>query len=439
MAYSLIYIGSFVIAVLLFSLGMFVYLSNRKVLSHKLFFLLALSSVLWILSIVAIFNLDQYLYVLIAARMAFVFTTCIGFSMYAFTYYFPIKNTNYKAPFKTLIVISSVFIVLSLTSFIIDDMLIEGDVRQNVSGPGFYIFILYFVIYIFSSLFNIISKRSILNQLQKAQTNLVLTGFIISSIFGVITNLIIPIVTASDVSTRFGPLMVSIFVVLSSYAILKYKLFNIKVIAVETLSFIIFLIFFIRLLLSSGSEMILNAILLVFVAFFSVFLVRSVMKDVQDRERIEQLGKDLVVANEQLRRLDKQKSDFVSIASHQLRTPLTAIKGYASLVLEDSFGQISNKVREAMTKIFESSQRMVMVVENFLTVSRIEQGKMYYKFETLDLQRVTKGMVGDMRPVAEGYGLEIRFQENIEQQYFVRADYIKIKQVVHNLLDDSIG
>ena len=96
-------------------------------------------------------------------------------------------------------------------------------------------------------------------------------------------------------------------------------------------------------------------------------------------------------ANLRLKQLDDTKSDFLSIASHQLRTPLTAIKGYASMILEGSYGKISETTKGAVDKIFQSSQRLVLIIGDFLDISHIEQGTMQYDFAPLDVKELVKG------------------------------------------------
>jgi signal transduction histidine kinase len=355
---------------------------------------------------------------------------------------------NYFLEEKVSIVVSGTLGFITFCTFLVS-VFSEQVIRSLVSierfgyeiesGPLFPLVGLYLMVLISIIVFKLLRKRRIESEKNLIlQLNLILGGVVIFAVFSFFSSFLIPLIFDSFRFVGLDNFGFSIFLVFIVYAILRYKLFDIKVIAVESLSFVIVTTFFMRTLLSNGSERVLNFTILISVSVFSVLLVRSVMKDIQDRFHIEQLSNDLVVANEQLRQMDRQKSDFVSIASHQLRTPLTAIKGYASLLLENSFGEIPDQVRGAVGKIFESSQRMVMIVENFLTVSRIERGKMFYKFEVLDLQKITKDMVNDMRPVADGYGLEIRFREDTTKEHLVRADIMKLKQIVHNLLDESV-
>ena len=140
---------------------------------------------------------------------------------------------------------------------------------------------------------------------------------------------------------------------------------------------------------------------MVFVGVFGVLLVKSVIKEVRAREEIEELATKLEFANLRLKQLDEAKSDFLSIASHQLRTPLTAIKGYASMILEGSYGKISETAKSAVDKIFQSSQRLVLIIGDFLDISHIEQGTMQYDFAPLDVKELAKGLADEFKATIE--------------------------------------
>lgn len=225
-----------------------------------------------------------------------------------------------------------------------------------------------------------------------------------------------------------------------SYSILRHQLFNIKVIAAELSVGGVVLLFLFNYLISttSFSGGIINFFVFIAVTLLGFLVVRSVTKDVKTRERIEVLVKDLAKANEHLRQMEQQKSEFVSIASHQLRTPLTAIKGYASMILEGSFGALNEQARDAVEKLFKSSQRLVGLVEDFLTVSRIERGKMQFDFAPVDLKELIGGVVKDLEIDARNKGPALTFQIENGSSYTVRGDALKLKQVFTNTIDNAI-
>ena len=146
----------------------------------------------------------------------------------------------------------------------------------------------------------------------------------------------------------------------------------------------------------------------------------------------------LTVANEKLKELDIKKTEFVSIASHQLRSPLTAIKGYSSMVLEGSFGEISDKVRGAVDRVFQSSQKLVLVIEDFLNISRIELGTMKYEWSDFDFRETVEGVVRDMCQTVEKNGLKLLFDYDTNLKYLVHGDLGKLTQVVSNLIDNAV-
>jgi signal transduction histidine kinase len=80
-------------------------------------------------------------------------------------------------------------------------------------------------------------------------------------------------------------------------------------------------------------------------------------------------------SNEKLRRLDETKDDFISMASHQLRTPLTSVKGYVSMVLDGDAGSLTAAQRKLLTQSLVSAQRMVYLISDLLNASRLRTGK----------------------------------------------------------------
>lgn len=236
-----------------------------------------------------------------------------------------------------------------------------------------------------------------------------------------------------------GTFLVAIFPFLFSYAALKHHLFSFKTIATEILVFFIFVALLVQAVLSTSLvEFILRFLFFIAVSIFGYLLIRSVIKEVEAREEIEKLAKDLEVANVRLKELDQLKSEFVSIASHQLRSPLTAIKGYASLILDGSFGKAPPAIGEAVGKMLDSSSRLVLIIEDFLNLSRIEQGRMKYDFVPTDIEAMVKNVVEELSPTIKTAGLSISFTTDNQSPYKSNLDVGKIKQVIGNIIDNSI-
>ncbi len=174
-------------------------------------------------------------------------------------------------------------------------------------------------------------------------------------------------------------------------------------------------------------------------------VVQRVKEEIAVKEKIQGLANELsetnwqlARSNEQLRIVDQRKSEFVSIVSHQLRTPITAIKGYASLLLEDSYGKLTKEQEGPIDKIFASSKRLADMVSDFLDISKIEQGKMTYTFTSVDLHAMLTDLTDEFRKEAKEKKLKLTFTRPEKTSFIVTADDGKIRQIFSNIIDNSI-
>jgi PAS domain S-box-containing protein len=99
--------------------------------------------------------------------------------------------------------------------------------------------------------------------------------------------------------------------------------------------------------------------------------------------------------------VDRMKTEFVSLASHQLRTPLTAIKWYSDMLLKDMMGPLNDKQRSAIESIFKSNERMLMLIRGLLNISRMESGRLKIEPRPTDLRELVSTVVADLTPRME--------------------------------------
>lgn len=155
------------------------------------------------------------------------------------------------------------------------------------------------------------------------------------------------------------------------------------------------------------------------------------------RQRIEDATKELRASNEQLHRLDAAKDEFVSMASHQLRTPLTSVKGYISMVLEGDAGKITAVQRRLLGEAFTSSERMVHLINDFLNVSRLQTGKFVIEAKPTNLAKVVAEEVESLQTTAIAHDLTIQYRApSIFPILYI--DDGKIRQVIMNFIDNAI-
>jgi signal transduction histidine kinase len=236
----------------------------------------------------------------------------------------------------------------------------------------------------------------------------------------------------------YGLIGMIIFVAYIGVLVVRFKTFNIKTFGAQALILtLIALIGSEFFYLQSAPTIIITAVTLVVTGFVGINLMRSVKKEIALREQIEKQEKALEIANVKLKELDQLKSEFVSLATHQIRSPLSAIKGYLSEVFEGDFGPISAELKKPLEIVFQSTENLVNIVGDFLNISRIEQGKMKYELAPVDMKPLVEETVKGFKPNLDRAGLELKM-DIPEGLYEVYADAGKVKQVIGNLIDNSM-
>lgn len=400
--------------------------------------LAALSAALWALG-VAFFRIADFPLALAIARFYYVAAALIAVFFLQFALVFPEGlRTSWSRMRYAALYLPLPFIALLLFTdayFVSYAQTLHGkDVRL---GPAYLSYVLYFVGYVGAAFWILFNKFRKASAVARAQLWFVLTGVGIAMAFGMWFNLFLPITNYRFIWA--GPPFTIVMVSFIGYAILKHSLYNVKVIATEAFGIGLALVLFVRLFTSaSATDVILNALILVIAASIAVLLIRSVLKEVEQREKIQTLATELATANTELKRLDAAKSEFISIAGHQLRAPLTFIKGYVSMFLEGTLGPVSDFARESMKKVFVSTEQLVRLVGDLLDLSRIEAGRMRYQMTRVVLADLAREVVRQFEATARAKGLILLFQNRDAGELAVNGDPDKLREVVTNLVDNAI-
>ena len=152
----------------------------------------------------------------------------------------------------------------------------------------------------------------------------------------------------------------------------------------------------------------------------------------KDRE-----ARALAQVNEELRRLDELKSEFLAMVSHELRTPLTAIIGYSRLLMRQVYGPLSDKQLEHQEAIFRSAQRLTDLINDLLDVSQLEAGRVEIEPRPTDLSQVTEQVVAVIRVAA--HAKQIRISNELAPDLpAALADATRLHQILVNLLGNAV-
>ncbi len=158
----------------------------------------------------------------------------------------------------------------------------------------------------------------------------------------------------------------------------------------------------------------------------------------QDLERrVKERTAELAKLNEELKKLNKIKSDFVSSVSHELRTPLTSIKGYASILVAGKLGDLTKPQKERLEKIDKHSNNLTRLVNNMLDISRIESGKIQMSIKDSSIKEIMDSVEDLMAPQIKEKN--INFETDISKaKERIKADPSQIERVFINLVGNAV-
>lgn len=153
------------------------------------------------------------------------------------------------------------------------------------------------------------------------------------------------------------------------------------------------------------------------------------------KESIENLQK-LQKAYHELQTLDKMKDDLISNVSHELKTPLISIKGYGELLYDEKLGGLSEEQKKSLEAIIRNADRLTRLINSILFISKLQAGKVEFKFESLDIKEILKICVDDFKRIMDKK--QIQLEIDIPEIPKILGDKDRFIEVIINLLDNAI-
>lgn len=435
-----IYYSHFLPALATLLVTLFLFINARKNKAAQALLFTGISFTVWCL-------MDQFLWATDSIEhIMFIWSAMIYFELFIYVgiLYFIYSFISGKFPdFKQELIIFALFIPLfifghtplNLTAFDLTNCW-----REAIEGPLWtnYIYLVEIIIAFWISLFALKALRNEKQTDRKREVILVVSGAILFLLFFSAGNILGSLESDWEVG-QIGLFGMPIMLVFISYVVVRYQSFQAKVFAAEAIfsaAFLLLLsILFVRTIENAHTIAISTLVLF---SILGMLLVKSIKKEIKQREQIQDLVYKLEHANDRLKQIDKLKSEFVSIASHQLRSPLTSIMGYASLLREGHYGNITTKQREPVERIEESARLMSSSIEDYLNVSSIESGNMKYQKTDFNLRTEVEQVCDDLRPEGIKRGLLIHFKPKLDSQGVVNADRNKVLQIIHNLINNAL-
>ncbi len=423
-------------------LGFLIFSSNRKSITNKTFLLFSFITIVW--GIVNYLNYqvnspDLALWLL----RVLIFLGCWhAFSFFQLCYVFPAGEKKFSKYYKRflipIVILISILTLTPLTFQQLSQFSQAGNVSVVQPGPGILLFIILVFSLILSGITLLVIKTRKAEGIQRTQYKFVLWGTILTFSLIIVFNIALPVFFEIVRFIPLGAAFILPLVGLTFYAIARHHLFNAKIVTTEIVAFFLTIVTLIEVVVTQDTQLIIfRTGVFILVLSFSMLLIQSVRREVEQREKLEVLTKELQAANEKLKDLDRIKSEFLSFASHQVKAPMAVVKGYAGLIADGSYGPPPEKIKEVSIKIKDSADRLIALVNNLLDLRKIEEGRVEYAFEEVDLKPMVESVADEFQQLAKKKNLELNFVSSLGSAK-VKADAQKFRQVIQNFVDNAV-
>lgn len=434
------YVFLIVVVSLSILLGAGVFLADSKNRTNRFYFLTSLSITFWVLFGYLVYYEPLSNFSSLMGRANFAAVAFFFIAMYGFARNFPAPERMSLFD-KSFIISGSLLSVLSLTTpFVVKSVIVNHQIRTWNFGALEYVYYLYGLIAAFFVIYTIFRHFHSRKQKSLIQIKLLGAGITLAALFNIIFNILIPLVYPMLNIYWIGDYSLIFILGFTAFAIAKFQLFDIKLIATEIIVFLLSIGLLIDTFISNDlNEGILKAVIWALATYGGWQLIKSVKHEIEQKEKIEKLAKDLEKANEHLKEVDKLKDDFLSMASHELNTPIAAIKGYLSMILVEGMGgKIPSKARTYLSTVYTSAERLANMVKDLLNVSRIESNRIHIIWEQKPIEDIINQAITEVMSKSREAGHTLTFEAPKHKMPATWFDSTRITEIMINMLGNSI-
>lgn len=237
----------------------------------------------------------------------------------------------------------------------------------------------------------------------------------------------------------YGLFGTTIFMGFMGYLIVQFKAFNIKLLKAQalmvTLAILIGALYF---YVTETGGRILILINLALAAGFGYMLVKSVKKEVEQKEELEVANKKIKVAYFKLEELDKAKAEFTSLANHQLKHAPTSIKSLLGMFLEGDYGNVPDNQLVALKNINVANERQIRLADDLLQIIKMESNKVQLDFQKQRIEDVCQGVYDNLSATAKERSLKLSYEKPEQALPEVLFDKSKVFEAIFNFVDNAI-
>lgn len=297
-------------------LGFLVFFSNKKSLTNRIFLYFSIITIFW--SIINYLNYQSIDpgYGLLLIRLTVFFGIFHALSFFELFTVFPNESHLLSKRHRFILLPWTFFVaLLTLTPYIFSGVrhIEDGRIVEVTNGPLLPVYGITVILLILGGIFKLIRRVVTTEGVLRSQAKVILFGTAVTFSLLIVFNFVLPAFFNNPKYIPFGALFLFPFIAFTSYAILKQKLFHVKVVSTAVLVFALSAVLFFEIIYSNTLSLVLfRSSIFILILIFGINLIRSVLREVEQKERIQLLAEELQLANEKLKGLDKLKSEFLS-------------------------------------------------------------------------------------------------------------------------------
>jgi len=410
-------------------LGFTVFSSRTRSITARTFFAFSLITIAW-----SVANYFQYNpawpFVGIWVVRAIVFLGCWhAFAFFQLCYVFP--DERVVLPWwhvRVVLPVVALTSVITLTPLVFNRAIEVSDlgvITKIANGPAIVIFGPIVLALIIAGSYFLVRRTLRSEGIERLQGAYMSIGALITFVCIIIFNIVLPAAFNDPHYIPFTAVYLSPLIGFTAYAILRYHLLNVKAAVTGLLVFLLAAVVFVEVIFSTELYLVFIRIgIFALVLVIGVSLIRSTQKEIELREEVEELS--------------AQKSEFMTFASHEIRNPITAMRGYASLIADGTAGEASAHVQDAAKKILVVGSEVLTLIGEYLNKSKLELGKMSFSMAVFDVGQAVAMVAEGYRPHLDQKGLDLVKDIDPQERIMIKADEGKLKEVVGNLIDNAL-
>lgn len=415
-------IGVFVAVAGVLVLAIIVFLRDTKSITNKSFFFFSIITIFWGISNYFLYKFTDPTQALLALRFHVFLSIWHAYAFYQLAYVFPYDKKEIPAihryallpfAFLTSSILLIPFAFKQFSNLISPDETISPEKSQGIILAG-----VVTISFLLGGIFVLFKRIRATKGDERRQVVLMFTGMTLTAALLLLFSFILPIGFRNFNFVPYGALFIFPVIVFTAYAIYIVQLFHVKNIFAGLFTFFLCTVSLIELVLAETVEQLLLRVI--------VFLLTII------------IGIQLVKNTFEIELANEQKSELMSFATHEIRTPITVMRGYATMLLDGDRGPISSQVKDLLQKIMIAGNDVTTLLSEYLDKSKIELGQLEYIPTRFDVSVAVNEVLGIFKIHAEQKGITLTHSVSTDRKFFIYSDQAKLKEVVINVIDNAI-